>query len=325
LNIKDIAMRTNTIAVVAFNGISPFHLSVPCIVFGEDGLHPNVPKFKLMVCAVESGMLQTSAGFAIKTSHALTELAKANIIIVPSWRNPDEAPPQPLIDALRKAHRRGAKIVGLCLGAFVLAAAGLLDERPATTHWGWAAKLQERYPKTHVTPDVLYVDDGDILTSAGSAAGIDCCLHILRTLYGSEVANCAARRMVVPPHRQGGQAQYIEQPVRANSDADRFAQVLDWIRSNLDQSHSLDSLAQRALMSRRTFTRRFKQVTGTTVGQWLLSQRLGLAQRLLETTDKPIDLIASQVGFGSALSLRQHFNVQLKTSPGRYRKEFRGS
>jgi transcriptional regulator GlxA family with amidase domain len=316
-------MQTKTIAVIAFKDISPFHLSVPCIVFGKDKLHPHVPKFELMVCAVERGILQTNAGFSLKTVHGMSALSKADIIIVPSWRDPDEPPPQPLINALRKAHQRGAKIVGLCLGSFVLAAAGLLDGRSATTHWGWSDELQRRYPTTKVVAGVLYLDDGDILTSAGVAAGIDCCLHILRTLYGSEVANCAARRMVVPPHRQGGQAQYIEQPLRPTPGVDRFARVLDEVLSKLDEPHSLDALAQRALMSRSTFTRQFKRVTGTTVGQWLLSQRLSLAQRLLETTDKSIDMIAREVGFGSTLSLRQHFSAQLKTSPRRYRDEFR--
>lgn len=317
-------MRANTIAVVAFNGISPFHLSVPCMVYSEDRLHGNVPRFKLLVCAMERGTLQTSAGFSIRTPFGLGDLGKAGIIIVPSWRDTNEQPPKALIKALQDAHQRGAKIVGLCLGTFVLAAAGLLDGRPAATHWAYADELAQRYPRLEVKPDVLYVDDGDILTSAGVAAGIDCCLHILRTQYGAEVANCVARRMVVPPHRQGGQAQFIQQPLREIASVDLFAQVLDWVQHNLAQQHSLDELAQRALMSRRTFTRRFRQVTGSTVGQWLLSQRLALAQRMLETTDRSIEQVAYDAGFGTAVSMRQHFNAQLKTSPTRYRREFSG-
>jgi len=316
-------MKPTSIAVVAFDGISPFHLSVPCMVFGVDKLHANVPVFNLMVCSAERRGFNTNAGFSVKTSHGIGACEKADIVIVPSWRDTEELPPKALTDALRKAHARGAKVVGLCLGGFVLAAAGLLDGRPATTHWGWADEFQKRYPKTIVKPDVLYVDDGDVLTSAGVASGIDCCLHILRSLCGSEVANCVARRMVVPPHRQGGQAQYIEQPLRPNAGADRFALLLNDIQSSLNQPHSLDSLAERASMSRSTFTRHFKRTTGTTVAQWLISRRLSLAQRLLETTDKTIDMIANESGFGSALSLRLHFNAQLKTSPRRYREEFK--
>ena len=317
-------MRENTIAVITFDGISPFHLSVPCATFGEDRTGVSLPKFELLVCSVEKGTLQTSAGFSIETRYGLKDLAKAAIVIVPSWRDTAELPPKALLDALRKAHKRGALIVGLCLGSFVLAAAGLLDGREATTHWFWADELARRYPLINVKPDVLYVDVGDIITSAGTAAAIDCCLHILRRQYGAKVANYVARRMVVSPHRQGGQAQYIQQPVRDVSAIDHFAEVLDWTRRNLHKSHSLDALSERALMTRRTFTRRFKQVMGMTVGAWILSQRLGLAQQLLETTDNPIDLIAEMAGFGSAVSLRQHFNFAFKISPSNYRREFRG-
>lgn len=317
-------MRENTIAVIAFNGISPFHLSVPCAVFGEDRTGACMPKFELLVCAAEKGVLHTTAGFTIETRHGLKDLPKAATIIVPSWRNPAEPPPQPLLNALRKAHQRGAQIVGLCLGSFVLAAAGLLDDRPATTHWFWADELAARYPLIRVDSNVLYVDDGNIITSAGTAAAIDCCLHMLRQRYGAKVANQVARRMVVSPHRQGGQAQYIQQPVRDISTIDHFAKVLDWTRRNLDKPHSLDTLAEKALMTRRTFTRRFRQVMGVTVSEWLLSQRLSLAQQLLETTAKPIDSIAEKAGFGSSASLRQHFNRTFKISPSNYRRQFRG-
>ena len=317
-------MRENTIAVIAFNGISPFHLSVPCAVFGEDRTGARVPKFELLVCAAEQGTLQTPAGFTIETRYGLKDLSRAATIIVPSWRNPAELPPQPLLNALRKAHQRGAQIVGLCLGSFVLAAAGLLDGRPATTHWFWADELAARYPLIRVDSNVLYVDDGNIITSAGTAAAIDCCLHMLRQRYGAKVANQVARRMVVSPHRQGGQAQYIQQPVQDVSTIDHFAKVLDWTRRNLDKPHSLDTLAERALMTRRTFTRRFRQVMGVTVSEWLLSQRLGMAQQLLETTGSPIDLIAERAGFGTPASLRQHFNRAFKISPSNYRRQFRG-
>jgi transcriptional regulator GlxA family with amidase domain len=317
-------MRANTVALIAFDGISPFHLSVPCAIFGEDRTGACMPKFELLVCSAEKALLHTSAGFTIETRYGLKDLSKAATIIVPSWRDTTEMPPKALLDALRRAHKRGVLIVGLCLGSYVLAAAGLLDGRDATTHWHWANDMAQRYPLIRVNPDVLYVDDGDIITSAGTAAAIDCCLHILRRQHGAKVAAYVARRMVVSPHRQGGQAQYIPQPVRDHSAVDHFAKVLDWLQRNLHKPHNLDTLAERALMTRRTFTRRFKLVMGITVGDWLLSQRLGLAQQLLETTNHAIDTVAEKAGFGSAVSLRQHFNLAFKISPSNYRREFRG-
>ncbi|MDM0078925.1 helix-turn-helix domain-containing protein [Variovorax sp. J2P1-59] len=311
-----------TIAVVAFDGISPFHLSVPCMVFGEDRTETGIPRFRLLVCGIEPGPLQTNAGFALMVPHGLQALRRAQIVIVPSWRD-DEAPAPPtLIRALQAAHRRGALVVGLCLGAFVLAQAGLLDGRPATTHWHLAEAFAKQYPKVVLQPEVLYVDDDDVLTSAGTAAGIDCCLHLLRVRYGAEAANRAARRMVVAPHRQGGQAQYIPQLIPAAAEHDRLAPLLEWLRRHLHRPHSLDELAGRALMSRRTFTRRFRDSTGTTVGQWLQSQRLALAQRLLETTNKPVERVATDAGFGSAVSLRNKFSAAYKISPSAYRRQF---
>jgi transcriptional regulator GlxA family with amidase domain len=318
-------MQAETIAVIAFDRISPFLLAMPCTVFRDDPAWPDAPRFRMLVCSAEKRTLQSSAGFAIQTRHTLKDVEQADIVIVPSWRDPQELPPEPLLNCLRKAHQRGALVVGLCLGTYVLAAAGLLDGRPATTHWGWTDDLGQRYPQITLKPDVLYVDDGDIVTSAGVAAGIDCCLHLLRRLHGAEMAAHVARRMVVPPHRQGGQAQFIELPVGKSAAEDCFGQNLEWVQRHLAQPHSLDSLAERFMMSRRTFTRRFLQVTGCTVGAWLLNQRLALAQRLLETTAKPIDLIAQESGFGSEVTLRLQFNKTLNTTPSRYRKEFRGT
>ncbi|MGN6086741.1 GlxA family transcriptional regulator [Trinickia sp.] len=312
------------VAVVAFDGISPFHLSVPCIVFGEDYGAGGVPRFDVRVCAEAPGMLQTTAGFAIGAPHGLDAVHAADIVIVPSWRNALEPPSDALIDALRGAQARGAQIVGLCLGAFVLAAAGILDGRPATTHWAWAEAFARRYRAVRVDAAVLYIDDGQVLTSAGTAASLDCCLHLLRRRCGAQAANYVARRLVVPPHRQGSQAQYVEQPIGIRARDERLSALLDWVQANLREPHSLDSLAQRALMSRRTFTRRFKQATGTTVGAWLLSARLSRAQQLLETTDDSVDAIAGTAGFGSAVSLRQHFAEAFKTTPSSYRREFRG-
>jgi transcriptional regulator GlxA family with amidase domain len=320
--------QMQTVAVVAFDGISPFHLSVPCLVFGQEMGGPHMPHFKLLVCAAEPGPLRTPAGFSVDVVHKLSAMARADIVIVPSWHSPNEknyrAPPEVLLKALRAAHKRGARIVGLCVGAFVLAEAGLLDGRPATTHWAVVPAFARLYPQVELRPDVLYVDDGDVLTSAGTAAGIDCCLHLLRSDHGAEVANHMARRMVVAPHRQGGQAQYVEQPLPASGADHRLADVLGWVQKNLNRSHNLDDLARRALLSRRTFTRHFRQVTGTTVGQWLLNQRLALAQRQLESTSRSIEQIAVDAGFGTAVSMRQHFAASLNTSPSTYRREFRG-
>lgn len=316
-------MPTDTIAVIAFDRTSPFHLAVPFAVFGEDRRELGVPRHEVLACAEKKGEVTTTTGYSLAGVHGLAELKRAGIIIVPSWRDPHEPPPRPILKALRAAYDRGAILAGLCLGSYVLAAAGLLDGRRVTTHWAWAGDLAERYPKIQVDRDVLYVDEGRIITSAGGAAAIDCCLHIMRRLHGSEIASCVARRMVVPPHRQGGQAQYIEQPLLETASVDRFARMLEWLQGNLDRPHRLDELAERVFMSRRTFTRRFRKATGTTVGAWLLNQRLALAQRLLESTSKSVALIAQESGFGSEASLRQHFRKTLKVSPTRYRKEFR--
>ncbi|MBB5457558.1 helix-turn-helix domain-containing protein [Paraburkholderia sp. Cpub6] len=322
-DVSDQAPR-HVVAVVAFDRISPFHLSVPCVVFGEDRRGGGVPDFDFRVCAAETGALATTAGFSIAVTHGLEALADAQTIIVPSWRDPAETPPAALLDALRAAHARGALLVGLCLGAFVLAAAGILDGRPASTHWAWADDFARRYPRVRLDADVLYVDDGNVLTSAGTAAGLDCCLHVLRKICGARVANHVARRLVVSPHRQGGQAQYVQQPMPPNPRGDRLSGLLDWVSGNLAARHTLDTLAERALMSRRTFTRRFLLATGTTVGAWLLAQRLARAQQLLESTDESVEAIAASAGFGSAASLRQHFADAFRTSPSAWRREFRG-
>ena len=263
-------------------------------------------------------------GYAIHATHGFAALKDAGTVIVPSWHDTAELPPKALIDALRKAHQRGAKIVSFCLGSFVLAAAGLLNGRRATTHWKYAAELAGRYPHIDVKPDVLYVDEGDIVTSAGCAAAIDCCLHLLRTQHGAEIANHIARRMVVSPFRQGGQAQFIEQPVFRSVTPDRLSLLMDWMSQNLDATLTLDDLAERASMSRRTFTRRFRQMTGTTVGEWLLNQRLAFSQRMLEMTDKPIEIVAEMAGFASPAIFRRCFGQAFSIKPSAYRKEFRG-
>ena len=295
---------------------------MPCVVFGE--AHPGTPLFDLKVCAVETGPINTTAGFSLGINHDLSVLKKADTVIIPSWRNPAERPPESLIKALSAAQRRGAQVVGLCLGAYVLAEAGLLDGRHATTHWAYAQDFAQRYPMINVDADVLYVEDENVLTSAGTAAGIDCCLHMVRQRYGAESANSVARRLVVPPHRQGGQAQFIEQPIPTSARSSRLSDMIDWVRGNLDRAHTVDSLACRALMSRRTFTRQFRQLIGMSVIEWLHAERLSLTQRLLERSDHSIDAISALVGFGSPESLRLHFRRAFGVSPISWRATFKG-
>ncbi len=316
-------MRTHPIAVLAFDQISPFHLAVPCAVFGDS--HPGAPAFELRVCAAEPGALSTTAGFGLTLKAGLEALQGARTVIVPSWRDPQERPPQALLEALCRAHKAGAQMVGLCLGAYVLAEAGLLDGRRATTHWAYAHDFAARYPKVVVDADVLYIDDGDVLTSAGTAAGIDAGLHLRRRQYGAGPAKSVARRLVVPPHRQGGQAQFIAQPLPETARDSRLAAVIERVRGDLTQAHSLDSLADSVAMSRRSFTRHFRQLTGTTVGAWLLSERLARSQALLEGSDQSIEQIAELAGFGSAVSMRMHFRAAFGVSPAAWRQTFRGT
>lgn len=317
---KSSKTRPLKVAVVAFDGITPFHLSVPGLVFG--GLNASV-SFTVTVCAFDAGQLCTSGGFMVVPKMDLSALDKADIVIMPSWYEDYRDVPAELLDALRTAHGRGAKMVGLCLGAFPLAQAGLLNGKGATTHWIATDDLAKRYPDITVKPEVLYVDEGDIITSGGVAAGLDCCLHILRQIAGAEAANKVARRLLVAPHRDGGQAQFIERPLPVSGSDNRLSQVLDWVAHRLNEAHSVDSLAERAAMSRRNFTRHFRQLTGTSVKQWLLSQRLTHAQHMLESSDAPIEAVAQAAGFGTALSLRQHFKNAFRTSPSLYRRLFR--
>lgn len=314
-------MDRPAIAVVAFDGISPFHLSVPCVVFGD--ATPAGPLFDLRVCTADAATISTNAGFSLHIDQGLAAIDSADTVIIPSWRDPAERPPERLLLALSRAQQRGAQIVGLCLGAYVLAEAGLLDARRATTHWAYAQDFALRYPKVRLDPDILYIEDGNILTSAGTAAGIDCCLHLVRRRLGSVIANNVARRLVVPPHRQGGQAQFIEQPVPPAPRGSRLGGVLDWARANLNLPHSVDSLAERASMSRRSFTRQFRQQMGMTVVAWLHAERLALAQRLLESSEHSVDAIAAIAGFGAPESLRLHFRRAFGVAPSVWRATFR--
>jgi len=314
------------VAVIAFDQVPVFELGVACEVFGLDRTGEGMPRLDFALVAGEPAPLRTSSGFLVDTPHGLERLRTADLVVIPGWRDPEnELPPREVLDALRAAVDRGARAVSLCSGAFVLAAAGLLDGRRATTHWRYASTLAARYPEIDVQPDVLYIDEGAVMTSAGSAAGIDLCLHIVRTDYGADVANRIARRMVVPPHREGGQAQYIETPVAADERDDALGETLAWALAHLDGELSVDVLAARAHMSVRTFVRRFAAAFGGTPHQWLLAQRITLARRLLETTDLGIDEVARRSGFGSAATLRLQFGRRLATSPLAYRRTFRSA
>lgn len=316
-------MQPIRVAVLAFEGVSLFHLSVPGIVFGIKPAPSGLPPYEVRYCTPTPGRIRSDQGIEIEVPDGLEVMAKADIVVVPAWNHPEHVAPIALTEALQQANASGAQVVGLCLGAFVLGDAGLLDGRRATTHWACRELFAQRFPKADFHPDVLYVDDDDVITSAGTVAAIDCCLNLVRQRHGADVANRVARLLVTPPHRQGGQAQYIEQPVPTLPSESRLPGVLQWAREHLSEPLSLDVLADIARMSRRTFTRRFREATGTTVVKWLAFERIARAQQLLETTDMPIERVAAEVGFGTALSLRQYFSNQVHTSPSSYRRAFR--
>jgi transcriptional regulator GlxA family with amidase domain len=315
------ADRRHRVALVVLNGATQFELGIAYEVFGIDrsALTPRWYEFELV--AGESGPVRTEAGFLLETDADLRALEAADTFVVPACNDGDGTPE--LRAALRSAHARGARIASICTGAFILAEAGLLDGRRATTHWAHTDRLVERYPSVDVYPDVLYVEDGGILTSAGAAAGIDLCLHMVRADFGSDVANAVARRLVVPPHRDGGQAQFIDTPM-PRGDADALGPLLDWAVERLDEQLTLDELARHAHISTRTLVRRFQAALGTTPLQWLLTQRVRRAQHLLEASDEPVERVAALSGFGTAANLRQHFTRTVGVSPMAYRRTFRG-
>ena len=308
-------------AILVYDGVAMFEYAVAYEVFGDDhALGPDIAWYRLLVCG--PGPVRLDSGLRIDAPLGLAQLYRADTIIVPPCERP-EGPPEEVRQALRRAHARGARLASLCTGAYVLAAAGLLDGQRATTHWAECAKMAARYPEVKVDPDVLFVDGGDVLTSAGSAASIDLCLHLVRLDLGADVATRVARDLVVPPYRDGGQAQYIDTPVPPERDLDLFADTIAWAQQHLDEPITVDTLAARSAMSRRTFARRFAASTGTTPYQWLLHQRLRLAQRTLETTDLTIDAVAVGSGFLNASNLRKHFARALHTTPQAYRSTFK--
>ncbi|AXG77999.1 GlxA family transcriptional regulator [Streptomyces paludis] len=315
--------RREVVAVLLFSGGPIFESSIPLSVFGIDRQDAGVPRYRLLVCGGEDGPLRTTGGLELTAPYGLEAVSRAGTVVVPAWRSITSPPPPEALDALRRAHEEGARIVGLCTGAFVLAAAGLLDGRPATTHWMYAPTLAKRYPSVHVDPRELFVDDGDVLTSAGTAAGIDLCLHIVRTDHGAEAASALARRLVVPPRRGSGQERYLDRSLPEEIGSDPLAEVVAWALEHLHEQFDVETLAARAYMSRRTFDRRFRSLTGSAPLQWLITQRVLQAQRLLETSDYSVDEVAGRCGFRSPVALRGHFRRQLGSSPAAYRSAYR--
>jgi transcriptional regulator GlxA family with amidase domain len=311
------------VAVPVLAPVPAFELGVVCEAFGLDRTPPGLPAYDFAVCGEQVTPVPTTSGFAVLPSHDLNRLADADLIIVLGAAPPVPPPPAALVRQLRDAVARGATVASACTGAFVLAAAGLLDGRRVTTHWLHAPLLATLYPQLTVEADQLYIEDGPIVTSAGSAAVIDLCLHLMRREHGAEVANRIARHMVVPPHRDGGQSQYIEMPVPEPGTADELAGVLQWTLLHLDQPLTVDDLAARASMSPRTFARRFRQRTGATPASWVNRQRVLLAARLLERGNDTIAAVSARSGFGSPDTLRRHFIQARGVTPDQYRRAFR--
>ncbi|WP_318655568.1 MULTISPECIES: GlxA family transcriptional regulator [unclassified Nocardioides] len=312
-------MALTNVAVIAFDGVAPFELGILCEAFGIDRTDDGVPAIDFAVCAEESRPLRTSMGFTLQAAHGLDRVAEADLVGIPAIKEEGASPA--VIQAIRDAYDRGARLLSVCSGSFVLGEAGLLDGRECTTHWMHTERLQERFPEAKVIPEVLYVDAGQVVTGAGSAAGLDAALHIWRQEYGAAVANTIARRAVVPPYRDGGQAQYIARAV-PDCDADTLSPLLTWILANLHEDHGVEALAKRAHMSARTFARRFRDETGTTPHTWITRQRVAAAEELLERTDHPVERIAGEVGFGNAATLRHHFVRVRGVSPQNYRRQF---
>jgi len=317
------ASKRHRVVSVLVDGMAAFEPSVADEFFGYDRSELfGVPWYRYATCTPGPSPVRIG-GFRVVEEHGLDALRRADTVVVAGWCDPERPGGEALTDALRAAHARGARMVSYCTGAFALAEAGLLDGRPATTHWAHADVFRARYPQVDLDPSVLYVDDGDVLTSAGSAASIDLSVHIVQRDFGADVATRLARDLVVSPHRRGGQAQFIQSPVGPPEEcSDGLGEALEWATAHLDEELSVAMLAEVALMSPRHFARRFRETTGTTPHQWILTQRVGTARRLLETTDASVEQVAAQSGFGSAAALRLQFRRSLGTSPTAYRRTF---
>lgn len=304
------------------DGVAPFELGVVCEAFGIDRTDDGVPLLDFAVCSPGAAAVRTSAGFSVTPDHDLDRAASADLVCVPAVYAAADAVPPEIVAALRAAHARGARLLSVCSGSFVLGRAGLLDGVRCTSHWKHTDRMAAEFPSAEVVPEVLYVDAGQIVTSAGTAAGLDACLHIWRQEYGAAVAAAVARRMVVPPQREGGQAQYVARPVVEHR-ADTLAPLLAWASEHLADDLGVEQLARQAHLSPRTFARRFRDETGTTPHAWITSQRLAEAERLLETSDLSVEQVAHAVGMGNAATLRHQFQRSRGVSPQSYRRTFR--
>lgn len=308
------------VAILAYDGLCTFEFGCAIELFALERPELEVRWYSHAVCAAEPGPLRALGGVTVHAPHGLEALARADTIVIPGWRDAAEAPPTALVAALKAAWERGARICSICSGAFVLAHAGLLDGRRATTHWRYLARMRERFPAIELDPAALYVDDGGIVTSAGSAAGLDMLLHLVRTDFGADIANRVAQRLVLAAHRAGGQAQLVARPLPA-TDTDGIAALMDWVRENIRLAHTVASMAAQARIGMRSFQRRFGERTGTTPLAWLTGERVALARQLLETRPGlDIDAVADLAGFGSAESLRRHFRAHGLAAPARHRK-----
>ncbi|MDR9807327.1 transcriptional regulator FtrA [Rhizobium hidalgonense] len=313
------------VAALAYDGLCTFEFGIAYEVFGLSRPEMGENWYRFSVCGIEPGPLRAAGGLTVGVDRGLEILDEADLIVVPGWRAIDAPVPEPLAQALRAAHQRGARIMSLCSGVAVLAGCGLLANRRATTHWRYVASIAARYPDIALDAGVLYIDEGSLLTAAGSAAGIDLCLHVVRGDFGSEAANSVARRLVVPPHREGGQAQFTSAPVPEEREGIRLGPLIEWMRESLAEEQPISRLAKRAGMSMRTFQRRFEATTGLSVGEWLLKERLRHARDLLEKElAVSLEDIAVSSGFGTLATMRHHFRRRLGTSPHAYRKSFGG-
>lgn len=310
------------VVTLAYDGLCTFEFGIAVEIFGLPRPELGDSWYRFAVAAVDPGELRATGGIRVVADGGFELLEQADTLLIPGWRGVQTPVPEALCEALRAASARGCRILSICSGVFVLAAAGLLNGKKATTHWRYTDELRQRFPAIEVVEDVLYVDEDRLQTSAGSAAGIDLCLHVVRSDFGLDVANSVARRLVIQPHRDGSQTQQISRPVARSRESQRLGQLFDWLHAHLHAAHTLESLSQRVGMSPRTLLRRFQEATGMTPARWLLLERLKVAQHALTSTRLKIEDIAAQTGFGSASSLRHHFFQQTGMSPQHWRKTF---
>ncbi|NRR32421.1 transcriptional regulator FtrA [Oxalobacteraceae bacterium] len=314
-------MKKHLVVALAYDRLCTFEFGCTVELFALERPELGVDWYDFAVCAVEPGPIRAAGGIVVQAPYMPELLERADTIVIPGWRDADEVPPPAVLEMIRAAYLRGTRLCSICSGVFVLAAAGVLDGQHATTHWRYADRLAQRYPKIRVRPDDLYVDNGQIITAAGSAAGLDMLLHLVRRDYGARIGNLVAQRLVVAPHREGGQAQFLPRPM-AHDEQGRLSRLMDWLRANPAEAHTVASMAERAAMSPRTLQRQFQEATGAGPVEWLIRERVAIVKELLEVADIPLAQVAERAGFGSEESLRHHFRRLAATTPGAYRRQF---